>query len=278
MNLALGETRIFNGLFKRNATTLNEVGCHFLELGTGESFIKVQRAFWCCGDEWQVDLCLLNLAQFNLGFFSSFFQTLRCHAIVRKIDTVCRLELIDQPINDALIPVVSTKNGVAVGALHFEHTVTDFKNRHVEGSATEVEHQNGFVFVALIEAVCQRCRGWLVDNAENFKTGDLTGFFGGGTLRVVKVSGNGNDCLSHGVAQVSLGVTLELHQGACADLLGRVLLAVDVFATPGGAHMALHRTEGAIGVGDGLTLGHFTNENFASFRESDNRRGCAGAF
>ena len=88
MNLSLGETGIFNGLFKRNAATLNEVGCHFLELGTGESFIKVQRAFWCCGDERQVDLCLLDLAQFNLGFFSSLLQTLRCHAIVRKINTM----------------------------------------------------------------------------------------------------------------------------------------------------------------------------------------------
>ena len=269
MNLSLGETSIFNRLFERNAATLNEVGCHFLELGTGESFIKVQRAFWCCGDEWQVDLCLLNLAEFNLGFFSSFLQTLSCHAIVRKIDTMCGLELIDQPVNDALIPVVSTKNGVAVGALHFEHTVADFKNRHVEGSATEVEYQNGFVFIALVEAIRQRCSGWFVDDAQNFKTSDLTGFFRCGSLRVVKVCRHGDDRLSHGVAQVGLGVTLELHQGTGADFLGRVLLAVDVLTAPVGTHVALHRTERAVGVGDGLTLGHFANENFAGLREGD---------
>ena len=177
--------------------------------------------------------------------------------------------MIDQPINDALIPVVSTKNGVTVGALHFKHTVADFKNRHVEGSATEVEYQNGFVLVALVKAIRQRCCGWFVDDAQNFKTGDLTGFFGGRTLCVVKVGRHGDDCLSHGVTQVGLGVTLELHQGTGTDFLGRVLLAVNVFTAPVGAHVALHRTEGAIGVGDGLTLGHFANENFAGLREGD---------
>ena len=219
MNLSLGETSIFNRLFERNAATLNEVGCHFLELGTREGFVKVQRTFGGCGNERQVDLGLLYLAEFDLGFFSSFLQTLSCHAIVRKIDTVCRLELIDQPIDDALIPVVSTKNGVTVGALHFKDTVTNFKNRHVEGSAAEVEHQNGFVFIALVETVGQRGRSRFVDDAQNFETSNLAGLFSSRTLSVIKVRRHGDHCLSHGVTQVGLGVTLELHQGPGADFL-----------------------------------------------------------
>ena len=132
---------------------------------------------------------------------------------------MCGFELINQPVNDTLIPVVSTKNGVTVGALHFEDTVTNFENRNVKGSAAEVEHQNGFVFIALVETVGQRGRSRFVDDAENFKTGNLTGFFGGCTLCVIKVCGNGNDSLGHGVAQIRLGVTLELHQGASTDFL-----------------------------------------------------------
>ena len=128
MNLTLGESSIFNGLLERNATTLDEIGGHFLELRTREGFVKVQRTFGSCGDERQVDLCLLNLAQFDLGFFSSFLETLSCHAIICKIDTMSRLELINQPVDDALIPVVSTKNGVTVGALHFKDAIANFEN------------------------------------------------------------------------------------------------------------------------------------------------------
>ena len=86
-------------------------------------------------------------------------------------------------------------------------------------------------------------------------------------MRVVEVCGHGDDCLSHGVTQVRLGITLELHQGTSTDFLGRVLLAVNVFTAPGGAHVALDRAESAIGVGDGLTLRHLADENFACFRE-----------
>ena len=84
-------------------------------------------------------------------------------------------------------------------------------------------------------------------------------------MRVVEVCGHGDDCLSHGVTQVRLGITLELHQGTGTDFLRRVLLAINVFAAPGGAHVALDRAEGAIGVRDGLSLGDFADENFACF-------------
>ena len=58
---------------------------------------------------------------------------------------MCTLELLHQPIDDALVPVVATKVSVTVGALHFENSITNFKNGNIEGSAAEVEHQNCFV-------------------------------------------------------------------------------------------------------------------------------------
>jgi hypothetical protein len=42
--------------------------------------------------------------------------------------------------------------------------------------------------------------------------------------------------------------------------------------------MALDRAEGAIGVGDGLTLGHLTDEHFAVTSEGHDRRCGAAAF
>ena len=125
-------------------------------------------------------------------------------------------------------------------ALYFKHTVANFQNAHVEGSATKVEYQNGFVFAAFVEAVCQSCSGWFVDNTQHFKTSDLPCFFCCSALCIVEVRGNGNNSLRDGVTQVSLGVALQLHECAGADFLWCVLLAIDIGGLPVFAHVALH--------------------------------------
>ena len=79
-----------------------------------------------------------------------------------------------------------------------------------------------------------------------------------------------------GLAEVALGVALQLHQDAGADLLGVVRLAVDV-DLPVGAHVALHRPDRAIGVGDRLALGDLADEHLAGLRERDDRGRRAGA-
>jgi hypothetical protein len=118
-----------------------------------------------------------------------------------------------------------------VGRLDLEHAVADLEHRHVEGAAAEVEHQDRLVLALLVEAVGERGRGGLVDDAQHLEAGDLAGLLGGGALGVVEVGGHGDDRLGDGVAQVGLGVALELHERAGRDLLGRVLLAVDVDAS-----------------------------------------------
>jgi hypothetical protein len=44
-----------------------------------------------------------------------------------------------------------------------------------------------------------------------------------------------------------------------------------------GAHVALDRPDGALGVGDGLALGHLADEHLAVLGEGHHRRGGAGA-
>ena len=183
---------------------------------------------------------------------------------------------LDQPVDDPLVPVVAAEVGVAVGGLDLEHAVADLEHRHVEGAAAEVEHEDRLVGVLLVEAVGQRGRGRLVDDAQHLEAGDLAGLLGGGALGVVEVGGHGDDGLVDRVAEVGLGVALELHQRAGRDLLRGVVLAVDV-DLPVGAHVALDRADRAVGVGDGLALGHLADEDLAVLGEGDDRRGGAGA-
>ena len=148
---------------------------------------------------------------------------------------------------------------------------------HVEGAATEVEDQDELVFLALFEAVGQgRGRG-LVDDALDLEAGDLTGILRGLALSVVEVGGDGDDGLGDGLAQVGLGVSLQLHKDARGNLLRGVLLAVDLRG-PVSAHVALDGGDGAVNVGDGLALGDLADQDLAGLGEGDDRGGRTGAF
>ena len=164
-----------------------------------------------------------------------------------------------------------------MGRLDLEHAVADLEHRHVERATAEVEHEHGLVLDALVEAVGERRCGRLVDDAQHLEAGDRAGFLGGGALGVVEVRRDGDHGLRDRVAEVGLGVALELHERAGADLLRGVGLAVDVVGLPVLAHVALDGPEGAIGVGDRLALGDLTDEHLAGLGEGHDRRGGAAA-
>ena len=183
----------------------------------------------------------------------------------------------DQPVDDALVPVVATEAVVALGRLHLEDAVGDLQQRDVEGAAAEVEDQDGLLDVALVEAVGERSSGGLVDDAVDDEACDLAGFLRRLALGVAEVGRDGDDGVRDGLAEVGLRVALQLHQYARGDLLRRVLLAVDVDG-PVGAHVALHRTDGAVDVGDCLALGDLADQHLTALGEGDDRRRGAGAF
>ena len=209
--------------------------------------------------------------QLDLGLLGGFLESLYGHLVGRQVDTLGVLEGLDQPLHDRVVPVVTTEVGVAVGGLHLEDAVGDVEHRHVEGATTEVEHEDRLLLAALVEAVGQRRGGGLVHDAQHLEAGDLTGFLGRGALGVVEVGRHGDDGLGDGVTEVGLRVALELLEDARRDLLGGVLGAVDVDG-PVLTHVALDRTNGALGIGDGLTLGHLADEYLAGLRESNDRR------
>ena len=128
----------------------------------------------------------------------------------------------------------------------------------------------------LVEAVGEGGGGGLVDDAEHLEAGDLARLLGGRALGVVEVGRHGDHGLRDGVAQVGLGVALQLLQRAGADLLGGVLLAVDL-GGPARAHVALDGPDRAVGVGDRLALGHLADEDLAVLGEGDDRGRGAGA-
>ena len=195
VQVALADAGVLERLLERDPAALDEVGRHLLELGAGERLVEVQRAVGVGGDERQVDLRRLHLAELDLGLLGGLLEALDRHPVGGQVDALGVLELRDQPVDDALVPVVATEVGVAVGRLDLEHAVADLEHRHVERAAAEVEHEHGLVLGALVEAVGERRRGRLVDDPQHLEPGDRAGFLGGGALGVVEVGGHGDDGL-----------------------------------------------------------------------------------
>src|SRR5699024_7979890 len=121
----------------------------------------------------EVDRGGLPAGQLDLGLLRGLTQTLERHLVLGQVDAVLRLELLDQPVDDPLVPVVTTEVVVAGGGADLDDAVADVEQRDVEGTATEVEDQDGLLLLALVEAVGERGRGGLVDDAQDVEAGDL---------------------------------------------------------------------------------------------------------
>ena len=264
--------------------------------------VEVLRAGGIGGDERQVDVDRLGGGQGDLRLFGLFLEALERHRVLAEVDSVVLLEIVDEPPDDGVVPVVAAEVGVAVGRLHLEHAVADLEDGDVERAAAEVEHGDLLVLL-LVEAVGERRGRRLVDDAEHLEPGDPAGVLGGLALRVVEIRGHGDDGLRDLFAEVGLGVGLHLaedHRGnllrsellglaARLDLdVGVAILALDdlerivlrLLADLGelAADEALGGEDGVLRVGDRLALGGLAHETFVGFGKSDHGGRRAGAF
>ena len=251
-------------------------------------------------DEGQVDVRLRGGGELHLRLLGSFLQALQRHLVLAQVDAaVVGRELVGQPIDDAVIPVVAAELVVASGRGNLEDAVAEFQDGHVEGAAAEVEHEDLLVLIGLIEAVGQSSSRRLVDDAEHFEAGDLASVLRRLTLRVVEVRRHGDDCLGDGAADLLFRVGLQLLEHHCRDFLGSVGLSLDVDDRAAVlarldlvAHLgllSLRLVEGAtdetldgrnrvLRVGDCLVLRSLADDALAVLAEALDRRSGAVAF
>ncbi len=166
--------------------------------------------FWSAGigcDVRQVDLCFHHGREFDLGFLRSFAQTLQRLTILAQVDTLILLEFVCGPVGDLLIPVIATEMGIAIRGFHFDHAFAHFKDGYVKRTTAKVKDEDGFIFL-FIEAVCQSGGCRLVDDAQNFETGNAACIFGGLALAVIEIRRDSDDCLSNRLSQIRFGIGL----------------------------------------------------------------------
>ena len=149
------------------------------------------------------------------------------HPILPKIDALILLELIDQPVHDALVEVVAAEIGVAVGRLDLEDAVADLEDRDVERTAAQVIDGDPFVLF-LVQTVGERRGGRLVDDSEDVQACDLARILGGLALAVVEVGRDGDDRFGDFFAEIVLRRLPHLLQNHGGDFRRAVALAAQL--------------------------------------------------
>ena len=294
--------RIGHRLLDRRYDALEQVGRELGELGAGQAHLEVARLVVDRRDERDRDLRLLRRGKLDLRLLGLLVEALEGVLVLREVDSLVLLELGDHPLDDRLVPVVAAEVVVAGGGLHLEEGglvgVESSISRIETSKVPPPRSKTRIVLVRplLVDAVCERCGGRLVDDALDVEAGDLAGVLGRLALVVVEVGGDGDDRGVDGLAELRLGVGLQLLEDHRGDLGRRVLLAAHVHAHVAAgagfdlvrddrllflhlgfftAHEALDREDGVLGVHDGLALGHGADEALVVLGERDDgRRGA----
>ena len=255
-------------------------------------------AFLRRGDERQVDLRRHRRRQLDLRLLGRLVEPLERHLVGGQVDALVLLELGDHPVDDRLVEVVAAEVVVAVRGLHLEDAVAKLEDRDVERAAAEVEDEDRLVGALLVEAVRQRGRGRLVDDADDVEAGDLAGVLRRLALCVVEVGRDGDHRVGDRLAEVRLGVRLQLLEDHRGDLRRRVLLVLGLDAHVAvlafddlvrddlhllgdlaelAAHEALDREDRVLRVRHLLALGRRADESLPVLRERDDGRRRAAA-
>ena len=185
---------------------------------------------------------------------------------------------------------------LSAGGEHLKHAVGKIKDGDVEGAAAQVEDEDALIGALLVKAIGKRGRGGLIHDTLDVEASNFAGVLRSLTLSVVKVGRHGDDGVGNGLAQILLGVGLHLLKNHGADLLGGVVLTVDVRHGTAAlalndlvrhrldlganlavltAHETLDGEDGVLGVGDSLVLCGLANNAVAVGAEAHNgRRGA----
>jgi hypothetical protein len=250
------------------------------------------------GDERQVDLRRVRAGELALGALRGLLEPLQGHPVAAQVDAGLRLEVLDQPVHDALVEVLAAEVGVARGGAHLEHPLGELEDRDIERAAAQIINGDVGPLLDPLQAIGESGGRGLVDDAQDFQAGDLARVLGRLALGVVEVGRNGDHRVADRLAQGLLHELLDLAQHLGRDLLGAVLpvadLDLDVAVRgldqsvgedlPGAgdlgigelaADQALDREDRVLGVGDRLALGDLADEPVPLLREGDDGGGGA---
>mmetsp|Transcript_25199 Transcript_25199/g.64904 ORF Transcript_25199/g.64904 Transcript_25199/m.64904 type:complete len:582 (+) Transcript_25199:201-1946(+) len=231
VNGALVHLGILDHLLDGLNALAEQVGVQLLKAGTGEGLAEVNAVH----ERFDLHADLVLVGQRTLGALGLAAQLLLGTLVTADILLVLFLDQLDEVLHHALVKVLTTQVCVTIGGHDLKHAVVNGQNRHIEGAAAQVKHQDVLLCALLIEAVGNRGGSGLIDNALHAKASDDAGILCGLALRIVEVRRDSDHSMLDSLAQETLSSDLHLVQDHGTDLLRseHLGLALDLDADVG---------------------------------------------
>ena len=128
VNLVAADASIGHSLAAGLFCRLKKVVGHLLELGASQGLLQVLRAGRVSRDERQVNLSRRLVGKRNLRVLGGLAEALLCHRVLGQVNSRVGLEAVDQPADDAAVPVVSSQVGISIRGLNLKYAVTQLKD------------------------------------------------------------------------------------------------------------------------------------------------------
>ena len=125
------------------------------------------------------------------------------------------LELLDNPVDNHLVKVITAQMSVTICRHHLKHTVSNLQHSEVRSTATNIGHHN-LLRLVCVDTIGKGCRSRFIDDPLHIETRNLTGILHSLASSVIIIGGTGDDCISHRLAKIilrSLLHLLENHSG-----------------------------------------------------------------
>src|SRR6266436_4501438 len=149
-----------------------------------------------------------------------FAEFLREFAMGRKIDFILLQDKLVYKSLQKIVDIVAAEVRVAVGGEHLIDIALargdEFQDGNIKRAAAEIVDGHAATLF-FMQAVGERRGSRLVDETENFQTGDFAGVFGGLALRVVKIRRYGDDRAIDGFPEERFRPVFQFAQYECGD-------------------------------------------------------------
>ncbi len=133
--------------------------------------------------------------------------------VVSDVNSVLLEEVCGTVLDEFVVEVFSAQMCVSGSGLHFEDSVFDGQEGHIESSTSQIEDEHVlFSLALLVESVGDGGSGGLVDDSQYVESGNHSGVLGGLSLGVVEVGGHRDHSVFNWLGQVGFSGFFHLNQ------------------------------------------------------------------
>jgi hypothetical protein len=213
---------VIKNLLDRGDSLLEKIGTKLFESGSSESLLKINSV----NKSLNRDLDLNDSRKVTLGLLNFHLQLLEGSSVLLDVNVVLLLEDLDKMLSDSLVEIFSSEMGISSSGDDLENSIIDSKEGHIESTTSEIEDNNVLFSRFLVHTVGNSSGSRLVNNTENFHSGDSSSILGSLSLSIVEVSRDSDDSVLNFLTKVSLSNGLHLNEDHGRDFFrGESLLA-----------------------------------------------------